>query len=447
MARPKKVTELNSEIQNQEEEIQNSDAITEENIENKKQHFSAENELRENKNPSKTPIHLEFIKKSVLSETINKINKKLGIEKATFGNDTRLQPYKIPTASISLNKRMGGGFVRRKIHLSYGEKSSGKTFFDYKTVATLQRLCRNCLGILPINDYVAQNLRMYYNIPECNCSSPEMHRCFRIDYESDYMVTSPKEKENLESKKLIHMEKLGVIGEAYSVAFASSIEECVDILKEVIPTMEYDFVTIDSLQGGQSDYIYEKEGHDETMGVEPRKLNIVLKNIMNSFHKIGIDNYRWAPVVHLISQVRMKVGSKIPISTHSGGKGLEHQNSFTLRWSRESYLGESNQELANTKETIYGLRVGYKNEKFKLDSTGLDEIYFSGTVDLYIKDTNFGFKYGDYNYLREIIDVGIESGKIVQRGSVFDVSGETFKGRQGIQKAIQENPEILKVIL
>lgn len=407
---------------------------------------NSKNKLEDNKELSSIS-KIEYIQKSVLTETINRINKKLGIEKATFGNDFRLKPYKIPTASISLNKKMGGGFLRRKIHLSYGEKSSGKSFFDYKTVAILQRLCRNCLGILPMNDYIAQNLRYYYNFHECNCSNPEMHRCFRIDYESDYMITDPELKEKNEKKKLIHIEKIGVIGEAFTVAFASSIEECVDIIKEVIPSLEFDYLTIDSLQGGQSDYVYEKEGHDETMGVEPRKINIVLKNIMNAFHKIGINNYRWAPVVHIISQVRMKVGARIPTVFYSGGKGLEHQNSFTLKWSRESYLGESNQELTNTKELIYGLRVGYKSEKYKLDATNIDDIYFSGTIDMYIRDTNFGYKYGDFNYIKEIIDVGLETGKIIQRGAVFDVAGSSFKGRQALQKAIQENPEILKVIL
>lgn len=423
-------------------EENNSDSLVEPEIPVVEEPIATSNKKKVSINP------LDYIDTKILKSTIQTLNKQLKVEKFTFGDDPRLQAYIMPSGSISLNKKMGGGLQRRKIHLFYGAKSSGKSFLDYKNVCTLQRICRNCLGVLPFEDYFTEQIRKYYGFNDCSCGKPEMHRVLRIDYESDYAFSPNPENTETHKKKLAHMEKLGVIGGAYTIGFASSLEECTDILKSVIPSLEYDYITVDSLQGSQTDYVYDKEGHDETMGIDPRKLNIVLRNIMNSFHKAGIDNYRWLPAIVLISQVRMSIGRTMSFADFSGGKGLEHQNSFILKQAHSDYLGKDGQAYTSSgKEDIYGLRINYENKKFKMGSSEDVEAYFTGSFDIFIRDTGFGYKYGDFNYIREIIDIGVGSGKIKQRGAYYDIDGQTYQGKDKLQAAIIEDKLLLKKIL
>lgn len=78
----------------------------------------------------------KFFDSKQLKETTQRLNKKMGVERAVIGNDTRLQFPTLPTFSIGLNHYLGGGYRRRKMHLVYGDKSSGKSFGDYKTTVS-----------------------------------------------------------------------------------------------------------------------------------------------------------------------------------------------------------------------------------------------------------------------------------------------------------------------
>jgi hypothetical protein len=385
----------------------------------------------------------QFFDYSKQKSFINRLNNKIKIEKITTGDDPRLSFRKLPTSSIGLNRKLGGGFARRKIHLSWGERSSGKSFFDYKNIAILQRLCRNCLGVLPFDDKVASDLRTFFAFENCSCGNPQMHRCGRVDYESDYeSVNKPEETDKFKNKET-HMKKIGIIPEALTVMFASSIEECIDIAKDTILNKELDYFSIDSLQGGQTKTVFDKDGVSETMGIDPKKINVLLRDIMYAFHHVGIDNYQDLPVVHIIAQVRMKMGPTMSFASFSGGKGLEHQVSVILKWVRESYLGANGQELDSIDyNSTYGIRTAYKNEKSKLD-----EPYFSGKIDIITKDTTFGLNHGDINYLLELVDIGIESGKIRQSGAYFYIGEDKFQGYSKLQEALRNDKELVKKII
>jgi RecA/RadA recombinase len=390
---------------------------------------------------------LEFFNYAATDKFILTINKQLKIEKVTHGADERLIGRGLPTASISLNHFLGRGYLRKKIHMAYGEKSSTKTFLDYATVARLQRLCRNCLGVLPLNDHISSVLRSFYGASDCACGKPEMHRMLRIDHESDY-AKSDNTAEGLKEKKKAHMERIGVIPRAYTVAYTSSIEDSVDVFKEAVPSLVYDYISLDSIQGTSSDYVYDKEGHDETMGIDPRKLNTLLRNVMNSFHSVGINNFQWLPAINLISQVRAKIGNtggRPAAPKYSGGFGLEHQNSLITRFKRISYIGESGQEKETMDEGTYGLRVAYRNEKFKMDGDGTP--YFTGEYEVYIRDTNFGLLYGDFNYVDELVLVGLDKGLITQRGAYYYLDGKSYQGKKQLNEAMREDPGFSKKIL
>lgn len=372
---------------------------------------------------------------------IDLLNKKLKKDKITHGADPRLEFKVIPTCSISLNHFMGGGYRRRKIHLIYGEKSVGKSFFDYKNIATLQRLCRNCLGVLPVfTDRLSWFLLNFFGYKTCNCESPQAHICGRLDLESDYSSVSSPEDTDKFKKKLSHMEALGVIPEMLTVGFAASVEDAIDITKEWVPSLYFDYISIDSIQGTQSDYVYGKDGDEDTMGIDPRKINILLRNMIHSFHEVGIDSYSKLPAINLVSQVRIKIGPTVSYADHSGGEGLKHQSSSTLKFNRLAYLGSGLEEYKSHKDhDIAGIRMGYINDKSKIDSP-----YYQGEVDFFFKDTKDPFyKKGDMDYFSEYMKVSIITGKIKQRGAYFYVGDESIQGIKNLREYLINNPKVL----
>lgn len=387
----------------------------------------------------------KFFDTKKLKETHQRLNKMMGVERAVIGDDSRLQFAALPTFSIGLNHYLAGGYRRRKMHLVYGDKSAGKSFGDYKTTAILQRLCRTCLGVLPIeDDKLCVILYRYFLRPECKCKSPEAHRVCRIDYESDYEHVSDPEDTDIYQRKVSHAERIGVIPEFLSVIFAASIEDCIDITKDVIAHKSYDYISIDSIQGAQSEYVMGKEGSQDTMGVDAKRLTNLLKSIMHSFHLHGIESFNEMPVVNIISQVRMKIGPTLAFGSYSGGKALEHEVSFIGKQAKICYITtDGNPVTSIGKNDLCGLRIGYHNEKSKLNIP-----YFSGEFDLYFRDVP-GLKkeYGDIDYFRELLKLGIENGAIVkQGGGVYAIGGEKFKGEGELQQGLWEKRNLVQEI-
>lgn len=385
-----------------------------------------------------------FFDKKKQMQIIDKVNKALGVEKMTSGNDTRLEFRSLPTCLPYLNYRLNGGFKRRKIHLSYGEKSVGKSFFDYKNIAVLQRLCRNCLGVLPIEeDRLTDQLRYFFAYHDCGCKNPESHRCARLDLESDYEFKSNPEETDVFKEKESHMLSVGVVPDLLSISFAASLEDCVDIMKEWMDADFYDYISIDSLQGTQSDTVFGKEGNEDTMGIDPRKNNILLRNIIHAFHSKGIDQFQKQPAIHIISQVRFKIG-QISFTDQTGGEGLKHQNSLTLQWKREKFLSETSAELLSSKDSnVYGLRGAYHSHKSKIS-----EPYFSGKFDFFFKDTATGFFHGDVDYLSDLVSIGQEKGTIQMNGNAHYIIGnQQFHGKAEMLKALRADGELVKVLL
>lgn len=387
----------------------------------------------------------KFFDSKQLKETTQRLNKKMGVERAVIGNDTRLQFPTLPTFSIGLNHYLGGGYRRRKMHLVYGDKSSGKSFGDYKTTAILQRLCRNCGGVLPFeDDKICTILERYFLKPECKCKSPEAHRVCRIDYESDYEHVSDPEDTDVYQRKVSHAERIGVIPDYLSVIFAASIEDCIDIMKDVILHKSFDYISIDSIQGTQSEYVMGKEGNQDTMGVDAKRLTNLLKSTMHSFHLHGVESFHEMPAVNIISQVRMKIGPTMAFAMYSGGKALEHEVSFIGKQARIAYLTtDGNPVTSIGKNDLCGLRVGYHNEKSKVNIP-----YFSGEFDLYFRDVpGLNKFYGDIDYFRELLKIGVENGAIVkQGGGIYAVGGEKFKGESELENGLWNSKKLVEEI-
>lgn len=387
----------------------------------------------------------KFFDAKALKETHQRLNKMMGVERAVAGNDNRLQFQALPSFSIGLNHYLGGGYRRRKMHLVYGDKSSGKSFADYRTTAILQRLCRHCLGVLPFdNDRLCDILRGYFLKEDCGCKNPEAHRVCRIDYESDYEYVSDPEDTVVYQKKVAHSERIGVIPEFLSVIFAASIEDCIDIMKDVISHKSFDYISIDSIQGTQSEYVMGKEGNQDTMGIDAKRLTNLLRSIMHSFHQFGVESFHEMPAINIISQIRMKIGPTLAFGSYSGGKALEHEVSFIGKQARIAYLTtDGNPVTSTTKNDLCGLRIGYHNEKSKLAIP-----YFSGEFDLYFRDVPaLGKAYGDIDYFRELMKLGIENGAITKAGGgMYVVGSEKFKGESELEKGLSTNRNLVSEI-
>lgn len=129
---------------------------------------------------------------------------------------------------------------------------------------------------------------------------------------------------------------------------------------------------------------------------------------------------------------------------YSGGKALEHEVSFIGKQARIAYLTtDGNPVTSIGKNDLCGLRVGYHNEKSKVNIP-----YFSGEFDLYFRDVpGLNKFYGDIDYFRELLKIGVENGAIVkQGGGIYAVGGEKFKGESELENGLWNSKKLVEEI-
>jgi recombination protein RecA len=81
------------------------------------------------------------------SDAMQKFSKKHGESILLRGNDLKdhvKNVVRIPSGIFSLDYALAGGWPVGRVHVVYGEKSSGKTTTLLKTIANIQKLCANC---------------------------------------------------------------------------------------------------------------------------------------------------------------------------------------------------------------------------------------------------------------------------------------------------------------
>jgi len=283
-------------------------------------------------------------KKKVEKEE-NKLDTALSNLKKKYGSDSVMQMDKnidfkvewIPTGCFSLDEIIGSGLPRGRIIELFGAESSGKSTMSLFLMSQIQKQG----GKVALID--AEN-------------------AFDGSYASDI---------GLDVSKLL-------------LAQPGSLEESMDIIKELVESESMDMIVIDSVSALVPKS--EAEGEDfmkDTMAIQARLMSRALRILAGPISKSKT-------IVIFINQIRDKVGVFFGAkTTTSGGRALKFFSSVRLEVRKGKKIEKADVQIGNQIIcTAVKNKVGFPWKKTTLD------LYYAKGIDLFADALDFGEKVG-----------------------------------------------------
>jgi recombination protein RecA len=310
-----------------------------------------------------------------VEEALNALKKKYGENVLMqMNSDTDFKVEWIPTGCFGLDELVGKGIPRGRIMEVYGAESSGKSTLSLFLMAQIQKAG----GRVAILD-------------------AEM--AFDGEYASNIGV---------DISKLL-------------VSQPTTLEESMEIIKELVETNAFDLIVVDSVSALVPQT--EAEGDDfmkDTMAIQARLMSRALRILSGPISKSKT-------IVLFINQIRDKVGVFFGAkTTTSGGRALKFFSSVRLEVSKGSKIEKNDVQIGNEIiVTAAKNKVGFPWKKTTLD------LYYAKGIDLYADALDFGGK------------VGV----IKKTGNTYSFGDITLGvGRDKAKKAIEEDLNIFEAI-
>lgn len=195
-------------------------------------------------------------KNEAVEEALAKLKKKYGVEVVMqMDKEQDFKVENIPTGCLSLDELLGGGLPKGRIIEVFGQESSGKSTLTMFLVAQIQKAGGRAVLI-------------------------DAENAFDGEYAS----------------------KIGVDVEKLLVSQPASLEEAMDVIRELVPTNQFDIIVVDSVAAlTPKQEIEETEMLKENMAVQARLLGKALRILTGPISKSNT-------IVIFINQVREKVG-------------------------------------------------------------------------------------------------------------------------------------------
>jgi len=299
----------------------------------------------------------EEIKEDKVEDALLRLQKK-------YGNDVLMQldkdiDFKVDWASTncySLDEIIGQGLPRGRVIEMFGAESSGKSTLSLFLMAQMQ----NKGGRVALID--AEN-------------------AFDGQYASN----------------------IGVDISKLMVSQPTTLEESMDIIKELVETGMIDIIVVDSVSALVPKS--EVEGEDfmkDTMAIQARLMSRALRVLSGPISKSKT-------IVIFINQIRDKVGVFFGAkTTTSGGRALKFFSSVRLEVSKGHKIEKGEVQIGNEIiVTAVKNKVSFPWKKTKLD------LYYAKGIDLIADALDFGEKIGvikktgnTYSYDKVVIGVG-----------------------------------------
>jgi recombination protein RecA len=324
-------------------------------------------------------ISFEDIMASLDKDTISKV--KIG---------SSISREVIPTASLRLNRLLGGGFRKGKQHTIWGAEQSTKSAFVMQSAGVAQA--------------------MGYNVAW-------------IDAEHSFDPSWAT--------------RLGLDPDRLAITEVSTIAELTD-LQVVLIERGFDMIVIDSTAALMPKSFMDK--NNEMKGfADTAQLGQMAKDLGQMCKMVQGINYTCA-VVH-ISQARVDVGASSMNKPFKpvGGKEVAHTDSLRIRFmstkADDKQIKKEIQRGANLVEEAVGSPVTWVIDKNKITGE-----YGSGRYDFYKKNNP---EFSGLDVTGEIIDLAIDYGFIEKTGAWFTVGDKRLQGRHNVIAYLSEEPEIL----
>ena len=338
---------------------------------------------------------------SKLDTLIKQINKDYKEEIAFNGNDAALRKYElVPFSSPRLNYMLYGGLPMGRMIEFAGAERSGKT----TTALDMVKQCQ-----IKFEEEAKKN-------------KTEKRRVCFVDAENTFDV-------DWATKLGVKVKDLLLIKPQEQYA-----EQIFEIMRTVIETGEVGLIVLDSVAQLVSKSAFEEDIEKKQYGGIAMSLtkfcNIVVP-LLGKYNCMCI----------MINQVREDLNNPYNEFITPGGRGFKHNCSVRLMFQQGNFIDVNNKELTRGAENPSGNLVKVKIEKSKVCRS----------------DRRVGFYTLNYlsgiDYISDTIDVLIQLGAILQRGSYYDIINpetgevlyeEKIQGKPNLIKVIKENKDLYK---
>jgi len=265
-----------------------------------------------------------------------------------------LKGIRLKTGIFELDVKIGGGWVKGRVHVLKGEFSTGKTYVCTKTISSAQRHCRVCntpftsidqkvynvgTGELvqsqtitdmeePLygyrlteedidNELEDKDFKAEYTYYGCECGENKPHVCAFIDAEGTYHPTWAEDQ--------------GVINDALHIVQTEFAEQAIDVIEALARSGMVDLFVVDSVPALTPSKEIEDSAEDQHVGTHARLMNRFMRVLQSAINSLGMG-VEQKPVFLLVNQLRQKVGVMFGNpETSPGGKGIDFAASIIVR--------------------------------------------------------------------------------------------------------------------
>ena len=299
---------------------------------------------------------------------------------------------RVPTASLGLNKVLGGGFGKGRQSVVFGNKSASKSSTMLQTIAEAQKRGEKCAWIDAENSY-----------------DPEWAASLGVD--NDSLIVAP----------------------------TKSVDDMTAVVCDLMK-VKFGLVVVDSVSALLPSTYFEKDKDSELKeGLEGTKqIGTISKELGIAVNKFNYANSETALV--LISQVRNQFSTWGAALKPMGGQAMMFFSSTVVKlWSsaseREQIQGEFVIGDKIVKQPI-GRPVTYTVEYNKIGAPNQ-----TGTYDFYYSGDSVGI-----DKVGELVDLAEVAGVISKGGAWYKYGEEKFQGRPKVVAWLKENPVIREEI-
>lgn len=356
--------------------------------------------LLENSTKSEKPKAVEPKKSKTellkdIKSVVNKLNKDYGenavVQGSEFSQNRTVR--RIPTGSVELDTRLGGGIPIGRLSLISGAYSSSKTTQALHIVREAQKM-----GLV----------------------------CAIFDVEG-----------TIDNK---YMQKLGIDTDLVIYVRPKGFEECTQMILDMEKQGIVNLALLDSIAGLEPIKVLNSEMEDSVQMGTKQKLSGEFLAKYQSLNN-GLERENKTPFTLIaINQVREKIGAYGDPEFLPGGRAWGFYNSVDLRLRRGDWITEGK---GDNKEFV-GQVV-----KFKVEKNKTYKRMQSGEFDFYFANNNAGIEESFNDNFKSIVMLGIEYELIEQGGAWFYLNKGhknemKFQGVTKLLDYLRENPHLVE---
>ena len=320
------------------------------------------------------------MKKELIS-VINSLNKKFGENALTIGAGKSMEVQRIPTGSIALDIKLGGGIPIGRCTQISGAFSSTKT---------------------------TQALHILKNAQKMGMT------CALIDAEG----TTDDD----------YLKKLGIDVSNLIYSRPEGLEEATEILVQLQSTGQVQFAILDSIAALEPTKILNSSMEETNqMGMKPKLLSEYFGKFQAFNNKLSRQGQTPFTLI-AINQIREKIGSYGDPEYTPGGRAKDFAYSVDLRLRRGDWIAEG---TGDNKELV-GQVV-----KFKIEKNKTYKRMQTGEFDFYYSENEADIPVGCNDNEKSIILEAVSWGIITRGGAWYYLDKEKKEKFQGIVPLVQ----------